>query len=306
MAVEYQYVGSNFTSITGLFTTADRLSGDIILDARLLPSSENAPKIDGFTFTNGVDTFSSSGFTYLSGSAAMLSNSEGDQIHIGDDGFDTNEAGQLVEADFAIVFNGGQKGFNVLPAGSTAISSAGFAQTLHAGTWTLVGTVSPPAPQSTTHADNGTSANLVGDNGNDIFIGTTGSDTITTGTGNNPIVPGNGNDLIVANGSPDVIFPDTGGTETIFAFGPVLAAVGSGTMCFINGNSPSTVIGGGSGNAIINGGAGGGLFAGGTGGTNVIIGGSGACTMFGSSGSDLLMAGGAEANLLIAGSGNEP
>ena len=116
MAVEYQYVGSNFTSVTGLFTTADRLSGDIILDAPLLPSSENAPKIHGFTFTDGVDTFSSSGFTYVSGSAATLSDSRATRF-IGDDGFYTNEAGQLVEADFAIVFNGGQKGFNVSPGG---------------------------------------------------------------------------------------------------------------------------------------------------------------------------------------------
>jgi hypothetical protein len=142
--------------------------------------------------------------------------------------------------------------------------------------------------------------------GNANFIFGNSTFTVTpAGTGNNPVVPVGGNDLIVANGSHDVILPDTGGNETIFAFGPVLAAMGSGTMYFVNGNSPSTVIGGGSGNAIINGGAGGGLYAGGTGGANVIVGGSGACTMFGSSGSDLLMAGGAQANLLVAGSGNE-
>ena len=161
----------------------------------------------------------------------------------------------------------------------------------------------PPVPGQT-FTDNGTSSNLVGTNGNDIFIGTTGNDTITTGTGHNLIVPGSGNDIIFAHGS-DVIFPDTGGTETIFAFGAVLTAVGSGQMAFVNGSNPSTVLGGGSGSATINAGAGGGLYAGGNGGLNVIIGGSGACTMYGSSGSDLLAAGGAGADLLIAGSGNE-
>jgi Ca2+-binding RTX toxin-like protein len=169
------------------------------------------------------------------------------------------------------------------------------------GTDISFGVAPVPGP---TFTDGGTSSNLVGDNNNDIFIGTTGSDTITTGTGHNLIGPGSGNDIIFAHGS-DVIFPDTGGTETIFAFGPVLAAVGSGKMAFINGSNPSTVLGGGSGSATISGGAGGGLYAGGTGGLNVIIGGAGACTMFGSSGSDLLAAGGAGANLLIAGSGNE-
>ncbi len=86
------------------------------------------------------------------------------------------------------------------------------------GTWTYAGTVPTPGP-STIYSDNGTSATLTGDNGNDIFIGTTGSDTITTGTGQNLIGPGSGNDIIFDHGS-DVIFPDTSDTETIFAFGP--------------------------------------------------------------------------------------
>ena len=155
-----------------------------------------------------------------------------------------------------------------------------------------------------TLSDNGTSSNLVGDANDDIFIGTTGNDTIITGIGHNLVAPGSGNDIILASGS-DVIFPETGGSEAIFALSPVMAAVGAGHMAFVNGDGQATVFGGGSGSATINGGAGGGLFAGGTGGLNIIEGGSGACTMFGSSGSDLLAAGGLTANLLIAGSGNE-
>ncbi len=155
-----------------------------------------------------------------------------------------------------------------------------------------------------TFSDGGTSSNLVGDANDDIFIGTTGNDTIATGIGHNLIEPGSGNDIILDSGS-DVIFPETGGSEAIFALSSIMAAVGAGHMAFVNGDEQTTVFGGGSGSATINGGAGGGLYAGGTGGLNVIVGGSGACTMFGSSGSDLLMAGGLAANLLIAGSGNE-
>ncbi len=148
-------------------------------------------------------------------------------------------------------------------------------------------------------------ANTINLTGGNTFNGGSANNTINSSGGNNLIAPGSGNNIIFDFGSKDVIFPNTGGTETIFAFGSVLAAVGAGKMAFVNGSNPSTVLGGGSGSATINAGAGGGLYAGGTGGLNVIIGGSGVCTMFGSSGSDLLAAGGAGANLLIAGSGNE-
>ncbi len=169
----------------------------------------------------------------------------------------------------------------------------------HGGTDISFGTI-----PSTVYSDDGASASLTGNGGNDVFLGSTGNDTIATGTGSSEIVPGSGTDVIFAQG-PDVIFPEGAGGEVIYAFGAVLAAVGSGTMFFVNGNNPSTVIGGGSGSAVIAAGNGGGLYAGGTGSTNFILGGAGACTMFGSSGSDLLAAGGANANLLIAGSGNE-
>ena len=162
---------------------------------------------------------------------------------------------------------------------------------------------SPPVPFQLL-SDNGQSSRLVGYGGTDVFLCTTGNDTITTGIVYSLIEPGSGNDVIFDESS-SVVFPDTGGTETIFASGPLVAAVGAGKMTLVNGEEQSTVFGGGSGSATINGGVGGGLFAGGTGGLNVIVGGFGPCTMFGSSGSDLLMAGGTRANLLVAGSGNE-
>ncbi len=162
---------------------------------------------------------------------------------------------------------------------------------------------SPPVPFQLL-SDNGQSSRLVGYGGTDVFLCTTGNDTIATGIVYSLIEPGSGNDVIFDESS-SVVFPDTGGTETVFASGPLVAAVGAGKMTLVNGEEQSTVFGGGSGSATINGGVGGGLFAGGTGGENVIVGGFGPCTMFGSSGSDLLMAGGARANLLIAGSGNE-
>ena len=161
----------------------------------------------------------------------------------------------------------------------------------------------PISPDLMTFQDAGQSVSMAGDNGNDDFIGTTGNDTITTGAGTNKIAPGNGNDLITSYGN-DTIYPGAG-SDTVFAVGQDLAAVGTGTLSFVNGDNPATVIGGSTGTAVINAGAGGGLFAGGSGDANIIVGGTGAATIFGSSGSDLLFAGGSNPDLLAAGSGNE-
>jgi Ca2+-binding RTX toxin-like protein len=159
------------------------------------------------------------------------------------------------------------------------------------------------SPNLMTFEDAGQSVEMTGDNGNDDFIGTTGNDTITTGTGTNKIDPGSGNDLITSEGN-DTIYAGAG-SDTVFAVGQDLAAVGTGTLSFVNGDNPATVIGGSTGTAVVNGGAGGGLFAGGSGDANIIVGGSGAATIFGSSGPDLLFAGGSNPDLLAAGSGNE-
>ncbi len=70
--------------------------------------------------------------------------------------------------------------------------------------------------------------------GNDTVVGSTGNNTIVTSSSSTLIAPGKGNDLIEDHGS-DVVFPG-GGSDTIFAFGTVLAGVGSGTLFFINGN----------------------------------------------------------------------
>ncbi len=161
----------------------------------------------------------------------------------------------------------------------------------------------PISPTLMTFQDAGQSVSMTGDNGNDDFVGTTGNDTITAGTGTNKIDPGNGNDLIISEGN-DTIYPGAG-SDTVFAVGQDLAAVGTGTLSFVNGDNPATVIGGSTGTAVINGGAGGGLFAGGSGDANIIVGGTGAATIFGSSGPDLLFAGGSNPDLLAAGSGNE-
>jgi serralysin len=142
--------------------------------------------------------------------------------------------------------------------GADTITSAVAGDTLAGGGGAAV--LGGTAGQNTVFRDGGGSVRMTGGNGTDIFIGTTGNDTITTGTGNNLIVPGSGNDLILSNGQ-DVLFPDPGGSETVFAAGHLLAAAGAGAMFLINGANPASVIGGGSGSVVINGGAGGGLFA---------------------------------------------
>lgn len=156
-----------------------------------------------------------------------------------------------------------------------------------------------------TLSDHGTAATLVGSGSRPtLYLGSTGNDTIATAAGGGGVVqPGSGNVLINANGA-DFVLPGTGGSDTVFATGHVVAGTGAGMLTFVNGANAATVLGG-AGSALISGGAGGGLFAAGAGGASTVLGGAGAATILGGGNGDVLFAGGAAGDKLAAGPGNE-
>ncbi len=229
-------------------------------------------------------------------------------------------------------FSGPQTGTLALPAGYQAGFGGGLlsdanGNSLLAGAYTIIATGS-----NDTLVGGGTMF-AAGPGGDSItasggtVVGGVGNDTIQTSKFYVPqeggisfvgtaIAPGAGDDLINALG-PDTIFPG-GGSDTVFAYGitasnpyggaetvGALAAVGSGTLFFVNGIGPSTIIGGNSGTDIVNAGAGGGLYGAGGGGGSVLVAGSGAATLFGVANGDVLFAGGSAADVLVAGAGNE-
>ena len=156
-----------------------------------------------------------------------------------------------------------------------------------------------------TLSDHGTAATLVGSGSRPtLYLGSTGNDTIATAAGGVGVVqPGSGNDLIIASGA-DFVLPGTGGSDTVFAAGHVVAGIGAGMLTFVNGANAATVLGG-AGSALISGGAGGGLFAAGAGGASTVLGGAGAATILGGGNGDVLFAGGAAGDEIAAGPGSE-
>jgi hypothetical protein len=101
MTVEYDYVGGSFTTVFGgLFTTSDRVTGSVIL-ANALPASTIVDVTPvSFSFTDGVDTITST---------------EGN-LGFGIISFTTDASGQIVKATADGKVGNGSTSFNtVLP-----------------------------------------------------------------------------------------------------------------------------------------------------------------------------------------------
>jgi len=75
--VEYEYTGNDFTVADGLFTTADSVTGDVILNNSLPPSQSTSPSVVSYSFSDGVDTFTNTnsgnnGFTFTTNAAGQV------------------------------------------------------------------------------------------------------------------------------------------------------------------------------------------------------------------------------------------
>jgi hypothetical protein len=170
-AVEYTYTGGNFTEVSGPYTTSDRVTGDVIFNNPLIPSSANdflptSPLPFSFNFSDGVNTVSSAApGAGIAGSVVEFDTNAADQIvsvNLGV-GVDTPKPSQLDET--ITVFGQSSGGLSeVSPSGT------GRGQSLGGGTWSGPVTVSSSCASDLQHAVHPQLLNVVSNSGEPIDI----------------------------------------------------------------------------------------------------------------------------------------
>ena len=152
-AVEYDYTGTNFTSVSGAYTTADHVSGDIVLDSPLLSSTTTSdPTIDAYSFTDGINTISSTN----------------PDAFVSTDIFTTDSAGRIVGGTLILRANNAPPGptaqISIGSPGDLALfansTSGGAAHSSTTGMWS--GAVATPAPGCTSQVQNAVTAHAGG------------------------------------------------------------------------------------------------------------------------------------------------
>jgi hypothetical protein len=116
---QYDYTGGNFTTATGPFTTAESVTGDIVLGNALPPSSDTTATIEAFGFTDGVDSISSANGGLAEGGSPLVGRSVL---------FNTNASGQIIAgANFGVETPviSGQVGQIGITTGGTGSGSSG-------------------------------------------------------------------------------------------------------------------------------------------------------------------------------------
>jgi hypothetical protein len=136
-AVEYDYIGTNFFEVSGAYTKAQHVSGDVVLDSPLLPSTTtNEPTIDAYSFRDGINTISSTNPDAFVGTDIFTTDSAG-RIVAGTLILRANNAPPESTAQISIGAPGDLAIFANSTSGGTAFSSG-------LGTWT--GPVIPSSP----------------------------------------------------------------------------------------------------------------------------------------------------------------
>lgn len=83
--VEYQYTGGYFTSVSGVYTTADQVTGTIVLPSPLAPSSPNylntPDAFSSFSFSDGVNTITNSNVSGPYFGGAFTTNAANEIVH---------------------------------------------------------------------------------------------------------------------------------------------------------------------------------------------------------------------------------
>jgi hypothetical protein len=152
--VEYDYTGSNFTNFfctcgsSGAYTTGDKVTGDIVLNTPLAPSSvtflTSPSQFSSFSFSDGVDTITnatvaSSTATGLEFGGTITTNAA-DQIISGNLTFQAGTTGVGAFSETIATTPTGSFGNNTIPGKN------GQGTSFTPGTWSGPVTVSPPGP----------------------------------------------------------------------------------------------------------------------------------------------------------------
>jgi hypothetical protein len=139
-AVEYDFIGGNFTFVTGAYTTADRVTGEITLPSPLAPSSNvflGRTNSFSFSFSDGVNTISNSNANGPEFGAALTTNAAG-QIVDSNVVFSTTRGSGPYTAVIGQTLGDESFGSDTLPG------TFGQGYNFTAGTWSGPITVSPP------------------------------------------------------------------------------------------------------------------------------------------------------------------